>query len=33
MLTVPCEPSVPVGLVDMAMLMYFGEARQRTLDE
>lgn len=33
MLTVPCEPSVPVSLVDMAMLMYFGEARQRTVDE
>jgi len=33
MLTVPCEPKVPVSLVDMAMLMYFGEARQRTVDE
>jgi hypothetical protein len=33
MLTVPCEPSVAVGLVDMIMLMFFGEARQRTLGE
>jgi hypothetical protein len=33
MLTVPCEPNVPVSLVDMVMLMYFGEARQRTIDE
>jgi hypothetical protein len=31
MLTVPCEPNVPVSLIDM--LMYFGEARQRTIDE
>jgi len=33
MLTVPCEPNVQVGLIDMVMLMYFGEARQRTVDE
>src|SRR5690348_3783842 len=33
MLTVPCEPNVPVGLVDIGMLMYFGEARQRTVEE
>jgi len=33
MLTVPCTPNVQVGLIDMVMLMYFGEARQRTMDE
>ena len=33
MLTVPCEPNVPVSLIDMHMLMYFGEAGQRTIDE
>jgi len=33
MLTVPCRPNVHVGLIDMMMLMYFGEARQRTVDE
>lgn len=33
MLTVPCQPSIQVGLIDMIMLMYFGEARQRTVDE
>ncbi len=33
MLTVPCEPNPRVSMVDMAMLMYFGEARQRTVDE
>jgi hypothetical protein len=33
MLTVPCEPSIPVSMIDMAMLMYFGEARQRTIEE
>ena len=33
MLTVPCEPNVPVGMIDMGMSMYFGEARQRTVDE
>src|SRR5215469_1703761 len=33
MLTVPCAPNVQVGLIDMVMLMYFGEARQRTVEE
>jgi hypothetical protein len=33
MLTIPCEPNVQVGVIDMVMLMYFGEARQRTVDE
>jgi len=33
MLTVPCEPNARVGLIDMIMLMYFGEARQRTIEE
>ena len=33
MLTVPCQPSIPVAMIDMTMLMYFGEARQRTVDE
>jgi ubiquinone/menaquinone biosynthesis C-methylase UbiE len=33
MLTVPCEPKAQVGVVDMIMLMYFGEARQRTVEE
>jgi hypothetical protein len=33
MLTVPCEPNVPINMIDMTMLMYFGEARQRTVDE
>jgi len=33
MLTVPCEPNVQVALIDIIMLMYFGEARQRTVDE
>ena len=33
MLTVPCHPNIHVGLIDMMMLMYFGEARQRTVDE
>jgi hypothetical protein len=33
MLTVPCQPNARVGLIDMTMLMYFGEARQRTVDE
>ena len=33
MIPVPCHPNVPVSLVDMAMLMFFGEARQRTADE
>jgi len=33
MLTVPCQPNPRVSLVDMAMLMFFGEARQRTVEE
>ena len=33
MLTVPCEPNVQVSQIDMVMLMYFGEARQRTVEE
>jgi len=33
MLTVPCEPNAHVAVIDLIMLMYFGEARQRTLDE
>ena len=33
MLTVPCEPNVRVSLIDLTMLMYCGEARQRTVDE
>lgn len=33
MLTVPCQPNVPINMIDMTMLMYFGEARQRTVDE
>jgi len=33
MLTTPCEPNPRIGLIDMVMLMYFGEARQRTVEE
>jgi len=33
MLTIPCEPNMHIGLIDMVMLMYFGEARQRTVAE
>jgi len=33
MLAIPCQPSIQVSLIDMIMLMYFGEARQRTADE
>ncbi|MGH9523398.1 MAG: methyltransferase [Terriglobales bacterium] len=33
MLTIPCEPNPQVGVIDMIMLMYFGEARQRTVEE
>jgi len=32
-LTVPCHPDIQTGLTDMLMLMLFGEARQRTVDE
>ena len=33
MLTVPCEPNLRISLMDLTMLMYFGEARQRTVEE
>ena len=33
MLTVPCEPNLRISLIDLTMLMYFGEARQRTVEE
>ena len=33
MLTVPCEPNARVSQIDLTMLMYFGEARQRTVEE
>jgi hypothetical protein len=33
MLTVPCKPDPHVSIIDMMMLLYFGEARQRTVDE
>lgn len=33
MLTVPCEPNPGVATLDMMMLLYFGEARQRTVEE
>lgn len=33
MLTVPGEPNPGVAVLDMMMLLYFGEARQRTVDE
>jgi len=33
MLMVPCQPNAQVSLIDMVMLMYFGEARQRTVEE
>ena len=33
MLTIPCEPNTQVGMIDMIMLMYFGEGRQRTVEE
>jgi hypothetical protein len=33
MVTIPCRPSVRVSQIDMTMLMLFGEARQRTVDE
>jgi len=33
MLTVPCQPNPGVAMLDMMMLLYFGEARQRTVDE
>jgi len=33
MLTVPCEPNPGLATLDMMMLLYFGEARQRTVEE
>jgi len=33
MLTVPCQPNPGVAMLDMMMLLYFGEARQRTVGE
>lgn len=33
MLTVPCEPNPQVSNIDMLMMLYFGEARQRTVEE
>ena len=33
MVTVPCQPNARIGLIDMSMLMFFGEARQRTVEE
>lgn len=33
MLTVPCKPNPSVSIIDMMMLLYFGEARQRTVEE
>lgn len=33
MLTVPCQPNPGVAILDMMMLLYFGEARQRTVEE
>lgn len=33
MLTVPGDPNPGIAVLDMMMLLYFGEARQRTVDE
>ena len=33
MLTVPGEPNPGIAVLDMMMLLYFGEARQRTVAE
>jgi len=33
MLTIPCQPNPGVAMLDMMMLLYFGEARQRTVEE
>jgi hypothetical protein len=33
MLTVPCEPNPGIAILDMMMLLYFGEARQRAVSE
>jgi hypothetical protein len=33
MITVPCQPDPVIGTLDMQMLLLFGNARQRTVDE
>ena len=33
MLTVPCQPNPGIAMLDMMMLLYFGEARQRAVEE
>jgi hypothetical protein len=33
MLAVPCQPNPGVATLDMMMMLYFGEARQRTVEE
>jgi len=33
MLTVPGEPNPGIAVLDLMMLLYFGEARQRTVAE
>jgi hypothetical protein len=33
MLTFPCQPNPGVAVLDMMMLLYYGEARQRTVEE
>jgi len=33
MLTVPCQPNPGVAVLDMMMLLYYGEGRQRTVEE
>jgi hypothetical protein len=33
MLSIPCEPNPGVAILDWMMLVYFGEARQRTVAE
>ena len=33
MLTVPGEPNPGIAVLDMMMMLYFGEARPRTVDE
>ena len=33
MLAVPGEPNPGIAVLDMMMLLYFGEARQRTVQE
>jgi len=33
MLSIPCQPNPGVAILDWMMLLYFGEARQRTVEE